>query len=120
MQTYLVEHFWSGVTKRAVLDALDRVGTSAAALAKLGIRISCHRVTLIPGDESVLWAFEAESIEHVQRCAAGTAMVFDRLTESFEIRPSQSQDGHVGAVPVKSGPAAANSSLTQETGRRTK
>jgi hypothetical protein len=77
MATYLVESYASG---RAVEDQRER----ARLAADRGTSVRYVRTTHLPGDETVLHVFEADSAEAVREAARIAALPYERIVEAVE------------------------------------
>jgi hypothetical protein len=82
--TFLVEHYWPGVTAEAFGRAADRVRASAERLAGEGRRIRYLHSTLVPEDEAAFCVFEAESQQVVEEAYARAEVTFERIRAAVE------------------------------------
>ncbi len=57
--TYLVEHYWPGVTPETFSAAAERVRTTAEAMARGGTPIRCLHSTMVQADEAAFCVFAA-------------------------------------------------------------
>jgi DNA-binding NarL/FixJ family response regulator len=77
MPSYLVESYAPG---RAAAEQRER----AKRAAELGTGVRYLRTTFLPGDETVLHAFEASSPEALREAAHAAELAFERIVESVE------------------------------------
>lgn len=77
MATYLVESYAAG---SAAEDQRER----ARLAADRGTGVRYVRTTHLPGDETVLHVFEAESAEAVREAARVAALPYERIVEAVE------------------------------------
>jgi hypothetical protein len=82
--TYLVEHYWPGVTAEQFAVAADRVQTSADQLAADGERIRYLHSTLVPEDEAAFCVFEAASESLVEEAYRRASVRFERIVAAVE------------------------------------
>jgi hypothetical protein len=85
--TYLVECFWPGVTREAVMAANARARERAAALRRTGSALRFLGSLLLPGDEVVFFQFSAASREEVTQASREAALPFDRVALSVWLAP---------------------------------
>ena len=85
MQTFLVEHYWPGVTASAFGAAAERVRTSVEALAGEGKALRYLHSTLVPQDEAGFCVVAAGSRELVEEAYARAGVEFQRIVESVEV-----------------------------------
>lgn len=97
--TYLVEHYWPGVTEVAFRRAARRVAASADRLARAGEPIRFLHSTLVPDDEAAYCVLTAASPDLVERAYAVAGVAFERLVEAIE---SEVHPGRQITVPVGS------------------
>lgn len=83
-KTFLVEHYWPGVTADQFGDAADRVRTSADRLAADGAPIRYLHSTLVPEDEAAFCVFEAASEFLVREAYRRAGMRFERVVAAVE------------------------------------
>lgn len=87
--TFLVEHYWPGVTAEEFGGAANRVRTSAEQLATEGEHIRYLHSTLVPEDEAAFCVFEAVSESLVEEAYRRAGVRFERLLAAVEsISPS--------------------------------
>jgi hypothetical protein len=84
VQTFLVEHYWPGVTAQEFGDAAGRVRTSSERLAARGERIRYLHSTLVPEDEAAFCVFEAASASLVEQAYRGASVRFERIVAAVE------------------------------------
>jgi hypothetical protein len=77
MPSYLVESYASG---SAAADQRER----ARRAAELGTGVRYLRTTFLPGDETVLHAFEAASPESLREAAHAAELPYERIVEAVE------------------------------------
>jgi len=82
--TFLVEHYWPGVTPAAFDEAAERVRSSAEALARAGEPIRYLHSTLVPEDESGFCVLEAASQGLVEEAYARAGVRFERVVHAVE------------------------------------
>ena len=82
--TYLVEHYWPGVTEAAFRRSARRVAASADRLARAGEPIRFLHSTLVPDDEAAFCVLTAASPDLVERAYAAAGVAFERLVEAIE------------------------------------
>jgi hypothetical protein len=84
VETFLVEHFWPGVTAEAFRLAAERVRSSADAMAVEGTDIRFLHSTLVPGDEAAFCVLEASSSTLVAEAYARAGVEYERILEALE------------------------------------
>jgi hypothetical protein len=77
MQSYLVESY---AASSGVEDQRER----AQLAAKVGTGVRYVRTTFLPGDETLLHVFEAESPEAVREAVRVAALPYERIVEAVE------------------------------------
>jgi hypothetical protein len=77
MPSYLVESYAPG---SAAADQRER----ARRAAELGTGVRYLRTTFLPGDETVLHAFEAASPESLREAAHAAELPYERIVEAVE------------------------------------
>lgn len=82
--TFLVEHYWPGVTAEEFGDAAERVRARAAELAAGGERIRYLHSTLVPEDEAAFCVFEAGSESLVVEAYRYARVRFERIVAAVE------------------------------------
>jgi hypothetical protein len=83
--TFLVEHYWPGITPDGFEAAAERVRESAAALASTGRRIRFLHSTLVPGDDAGFCVFDAESPAVVEQAYARAGVPYERVLDALEV-----------------------------------
>ena len=101
--TYLVEHYWPGVTEAAFRRSARRVAASADRLARAGEPIRFLHATLVPDDEAAFCVLTAASADLVGRAYAAAGVSFERLVEAIE---SEVHAGRRIPVPIGSDPGS--------------
>jgi hypothetical protein len=76
--TYLVEHYWPGITPAGCRAAAD-------AMARGGARIRYRHSTMVPVDEAAFCVFDAASAELVEQLYAQAGVPFDRIVDALEM-----------------------------------
>jgi hypothetical protein len=84
LNTFLVEHYWPGVTAEQFGAAADRVRTSADQLASDGEPIRYLHSTLVPEDEAAFCVFEAASESLVEEAYRRAGVRFERMVAAVE------------------------------------
>jgi Protein of unknown function (DUF4242) len=84
VRTFLVEHYWPGVTAEQFADAADRVRTSADQLAANSEPIRYLHSTLVPEDEAAFCVFEAASESLVEEAYRRAGVRFERVVAAVE------------------------------------
>jgi hypothetical protein len=77
MPSYLMESY-------AAVSAVDAQGERARLAAELGTDVRHLRTTFLPGDETILHVFEAESPEALREAARAAELPYDRIVEAVE------------------------------------
>jgi len=83
--TYLVERYWSGVTRADVRSAVRRLTEAVSAMRREGTRIRHLRSVLVPADESLLCLFEAADPEDVAAANRRAGVPFDRISVALDV-----------------------------------
>lgn len=89
--TFLVEHYWPGVTVATFETATERVGAAVAALTREGATIRMLHSIVVPADEAAFCAFDAASAALVEEAYARVGVQFERLVETIELPGSQAR-----------------------------
>ena len=79
--TFLVEHYWPGVTAEGFQAAADRVRASAAELHEVRFLHS----TLVPEDEAAFCVFAASSQAVVAEAYRRAGVPFERILDAVDI-----------------------------------
>ena len=82
--TYLVEHYWPGITAVTFRTAAGRVRASAEAMAREGLPIRYLHSTMVPDDEAAFCVFDAASAELVTEAYARAAVGYERILAALE------------------------------------
>ena len=82
--TYLVEHYWPGITVDIFRSAAERVRATAEVMAQGGTPIRYRHSTLVPADEAVFCVFEAASAELIEQLYARAGVAFERIVIALE------------------------------------
>jgi hypothetical protein len=85
VSTYLVEHYWPGITAERFERAADQVRRSADAMARAGVRIRLLHSTLVPDDDAAFCVFEAESRAVVEEAYSRAGVPYERVLEALQI-----------------------------------
>ena len=85
LMTYLVEHYWPGITAETFSSAAERVRTTAAAMARGGTPIRCLHSTMGPADEAAFCVFDAASADLIEQLYARAGVRFESIVAAFEI-----------------------------------
>ena len=100
--TYLVEHYWPGVTEAAFHRSARLVAASAERLARAGEPIRFLHSTLVPDDEAAFCVLAAATPDLVGRAYAEAGVTFERLVVAIE------SEVHPGWVDAAQQPLAEN------------
>ena len=68
----------------AAVSAVDAQRERARLAAELGTDVRHLRTTFLPGDETILHVFEAESPEALREAARAAELPYDRIVEAVE------------------------------------
>jgi hypothetical protein len=82
--TYLVEHYWPGITADGFRSAAARVRATARAMARRGTPIRYLHSTLVPTDEAGFCVLDAASVELVEQLYARAGVRFDRIVAALK------------------------------------
>lgn len=85
-KTYLVEHYWPGVTPDAFDEAAERVRRSALELEAAGHAVRFLHSTLVPEDEAAYCVLAADSPLLVEETYAKARVPFERVVSAIEAR----------------------------------
>lgn len=83
--TYLVEHYWPGVTEETFRSAAERVRTTAKEMARGGTAIRHLHSIMVPADEAAFCVFAAASMELVKQLYARAGVRADRIVAAVAI-----------------------------------
>jgi hypothetical protein len=82
--TYLVEHYWPGVTEADFAAAAELVLAAAESLTAEGRPVRYLHSTLVLEDEAALCVFEAGSQALVEEAYALAGVHFERIVDAVE------------------------------------
>lgn len=82
--TYLVEHYWPGITTEAFRETVERVRATAEAMTRGGRVIRYLHSTMVPEDEAAFCVLDAASMDLVEQLYARAGIRFDRIVAAFE------------------------------------
>ena len=82
--TYLVEHYWPGLTTETFRATAERVRATARAMARGGTPIRYLRSIMVPADEAAFCVFDAASMELIEQLYARAGVRFDRIVAALE------------------------------------
>ena len=83
--TFLVEHYWPGITAEIFRSAAERVRATAEAMARGGTPIRYRHSTMVPADEAAFCVFDAGSVELVEQLYARAGVPFERIVAAVEV-----------------------------------
>lgn len=83
-RTYLVEHYWPGITEPEFRRSAEQVAAGAERLARAGEPIRFLHSTLVPEDEAAFCVLSAASADLVERAYEAAGITFERLVEAVE------------------------------------
>ncbi|HST25028.1 MAG TPA: nickel-binding protein [Gaiellaceae bacterium] len=89
-RTFLVEHYWPGVTPEEFRSAAERVRVSAEELSLGNTNIAFLHSTLVPGDEAAFCVFRAGSMETVIEAYTRAGVTFERILDALEVERDSS------------------------------
>jgi hypothetical protein len=84
MKTYLVEHYWPGVTESRFSAAAESLQVAASTIAADGGSLRYLHSTLVPEDEAAFCVFEAASRSLVELAYARAGVRFERILDAVE------------------------------------
>jgi Protein of unknown function (DUF4242) len=84
--TYLVEHYWPGVTRSGFSAAVESLRVASEAIAARGESLRYLHSTLVPEDEAAFCVFEAGSRSLVEQAYARADVRFERILDAVESR----------------------------------
>ena len=85
LATFLVEHYWPGITPGLFKAACRRVRLSVDEIAGEGLRVRFVHSTLVAEEESAFCVFEAESVAAVEEAYARAEVPFERVLGALQI-----------------------------------
>jgi hypothetical protein len=83
-KTFLVEHYWPGVTVDLFGSAAAELRSSTETMAGEHRAIRFLHSTLVPEDEAAFCVFEAESQALVEEAYARAGVGFERIRDAVE------------------------------------
>lgn len=84
-RTFLVEHYWPGVTEEGFRSAAERVSNCADTLGRESDEIVFLHSTLVPDDEMAFCVLEATSAALVAEAYRRAGVRFERILDALEI-----------------------------------
>ena len=84
-ETYLVEHYWPGITADAFRSAVARLRSTSRAMARGGVPIRYLHSTMVPSDEAAFCVLSAASPELIEQLYARVGLRFDRIVAAVEM-----------------------------------
>lgn len=84
-RSFLVEHYWPGVTADTFREAAERVRACAGELASTGAEIEFLHSTLVPEDEAAFCVFAAASPKLVEEAYERADVPFERIVDAYEM-----------------------------------
>lgn len=96
LATFLVEHYWPGLTPGLFRTACGRVRRSVDGIVGEGVPIRFLHSTLVAEEETGFCLFEAESAAVVEDAYARAGVPFERIVDALEIGvgPSAERASH--------------------------
>jgi Protein of unknown function (DUF4242) len=82
--TFLVEHYWPGVTEIGFSAAAESLRHASEAIAAAGGRLLYLHSTLVPEDEAAFCVFDASSRSLVEEAYARAGVRFERILDAVE------------------------------------
>ena len=82
--TFLVEHYWPGVTESGFSAATESLRRASEAIAASGGGLQYLHSTLIPEDEAAFCVFHASSRALVEQAYACAGVRFERILDAVE------------------------------------
>lgn len=83
--TFLVEHYWPGITADRFEGAAERVRVSAEAMAHEGACVRFLHSTLVPEEEMAFCVFQADAQASVEEAYTRAGVPYERVREAVEI-----------------------------------
>jgi hypothetical protein len=96
--TFLVEHYWPGVTVEKFRTAANRVRASAEEMARADARIRFLHSTLVPEDEAAFCVFAAASPSLVEDAYRRAGIPFERIVDALELELDEAVRGGAQAT----------------------
>ena len=82
--TFLVEHYWPGVTESGFSAAAESLRSASEALAAAGATLRYLHSTLVPEDEAAFCVFQASTRSLVEQAYARAGVRFERILDAVE------------------------------------
>lgn len=82
--TFLVEHYWPGVTESCFAGAAESLRLASQAIAADGTTLRYLHSTLVPEEEAAFCVFEATSRRAVEEAYARAGVPFERILDAIE------------------------------------
>jgi hypothetical protein len=82
--SFLVEHYWPGVTESGFSAAAESLRVASEAIAAEGSALRYLHSTLVPEDEAAFCVFEAASRSLVEQAYARAGVRFERILDAVE------------------------------------
>jgi hypothetical protein len=83
--SWVVEHYWPGLTSELFRTLTGQVRRTAAAMTRDGMAVRCRHSTFVPADESAYSVIEAASQVLVRELYARAGVRFDRIVTAVEM-----------------------------------
>lgn len=84
MTTFLVEHYWPGVTESGFSAAAESLRSASEAIAAAGGTLRYLHSTLVPEDEAAFCVFHASSRSLVEEAYARAGVRYERILDAVE------------------------------------
>jgi hypothetical protein len=94
-RTFLVEHYWPGITVDEFRAAADRVRASTRDMARDAARIGFLHSTMVPEDEAAFCVFAAASSALVEEAYRRAGVAFERIVDALELERDASASSEV-------------------------
>jgi hypothetical protein len=82
--TFLVEHYWPGVTESGFGAAAQSLREASEAIAAAGGTLRYLHSTLVPADEAAFCVFQASSRSLVEQAYARAGVRYERILDAVE------------------------------------
>lgn len=82
--TFLVEHYWPGVTESGFAAAAESLRAASEEIAAGGADLRYLHSTLVPEDEAAFCVFHASSRALVEQVYARAGVRFERILDAVE------------------------------------